>query len=70
MTMTDKPDTALRGEAAWRAAKQRVADNNEAAFARAREEQAVRRERTVDRERAAARKEASELPHQPTPPAE
>ena len=36
-----KPTEPLRGDAAWRAAKKDVADRNEAAYARGREERAA-----------------------------
>ena len=37
-----KSDEPLRGEAAWKAAKKGVADRNEQAYARGREERAAR----------------------------
>ena len=62
---TRSPDVPLRGEAAWKAAKQRVADRNEAAYRRGRAERADADARDAERRRDAERKERSELPSQP-----
>lgn len=63
--MTDKNEAPLRGDAAWQAQKRRIADNNEAAHARGREQREDDAERAREGERTAARKEAESLPHQP-----
>lgn len=64
--MTKKPVEPLRGDAAFRAAKQRVAEKNEAAYARGRAERAARDAATLSRRREAERREADDLPTQPT----
>ena len=63
--VTKKRDEPLRGEAAFNAAKRRVAERNEAAYARGRAERATRDAAILDRRRAADLREAAELP---TPP--
>ena len=66
--MTQKqPDQPLRGEAAWKAAKQRVADSNEAAYKRGREQRAESEAKAQASRRSADRKDAEQLPVQPTP---
>jgi len=60
-----KDDTPLRGEAAWKAAKQDVAKRNEAAYARARKERTERDTAARKREMAAERREFANLPKQP-----
>ena len=60
-------DEPLRGEAAWKAAKQDVANRNEAAHARARKERTERDNAMRARQAAAERREFANLPHQPTP---
>ena len=65
--MTDKPETGLRGEAAWKAEKQRISDRNDAAYARGREQRAGDDAKADDRRREAARREDAQLPEQPTP---
>lgn len=62
-----KQDEPLRGEAAFRAAKQRVAERNEAAYARGRAERAASDAAVLSQRRAAEQREAEELPTQPTP---
>ncbi len=64
--MTKKQEEPLRGEAAFKAAKQRVAERNEAAYARGRAERAAGDAAARDRRRAADRREAAQLPSQPT----
>ncbi|HEX8082751.1 MAG TPA: hypothetical protein VF529_00575 [Solirubrobacteraceae bacterium] len=64
--MTKKPDEPLRGDAAFDAAKRRVAERNEAAYARGRAARAAGDAAFSDRRRAAERREATELPSQPT----
>ena len=65
--MTDKDETPLRGDAAWRAAKQRVSDNNDAAYKRGREKREAQHEQENERRRSAARRENAQLPEQPQP---
>ena len=55
----------LRGVDAWMAAKQRVADHNEATHARAREERAGDDLAFKQRQREADSKDAETLPGQP-----
>jgi hypothetical protein len=50
-----KPSEPLRGEAAWKAAKKKVADHNEAAYARGRRERAARHAAWVARRQEEAR---------------
>lgn len=64
---TDKDGTPLRGDAAWRAAKQQVAERNDAARARGREQRNAADEVVKRRRDAAARRELSDLPVQPEP---
>ena len=54
-----------RGLAAWKAAKQRVADRNEAAYARGRKERADRNVRFGIERRAAERRADANTPKQP-----
>jgi hypothetical protein len=61
--MTEKGSTAPRGEAAWKAAKQRIADRNEAAYARGRRERAARDAEAALRRRDADRLDAANRPH-------
>lgn len=63
--MSKEPTTPQRGDDAWKAARQRVADNNKAAYARGRQERAARDADAADRRRAAERREAVNLPTQP-----
>jgi hypothetical protein len=64
-TMGKEAPEPLRGDAAWKAAKQRVADNNEAAYARGRAERAARSARAQDQRRAADRKDRARLSREP-----
>ncbi len=59
--MTDKGSTAPRGEAAWKAAKQRIAERNEAAYARARRRRAARDAEDARRRREDERRDAASL---------
>ena len=59
------PQETLTGDAAWRAVKQQVADNNEAAHKRGREERAEREAQSFARQREADRRERATLPTQP-----
>jgi hypothetical protein len=56
----------LTGEAAWKAAKERIARNNEATHARAREARVVRDAEAAARRLAAEREEFRSRPVQPT----
>ena len=60
-----KPLEPLRGEAAFKAAKQDVAERNEKAFARGRKERAARQSAWVARRHTEEREASSHLPHQP-----
>jgi len=62
MSETNEPP---RGEAAWRAAKDRVAKANEAAYARGREERAADAAEAAGRRRLADRQSLKNLPKQP-----
>jgi hypothetical protein len=66
--MGTKADEPLRGEAAWRAQKQRIAANNDAAYARGRKERAAENAEASKRRRAADKQDAKSLPKQPTSP--
>jgi hypothetical protein len=55
----------LTGEAAWKAAKERVAKSNEATYARARAARAERDEAAAARRLAAEREERRHRPVQP-----
>lgn len=65
--MTDKNEPALRGDAAWRAAKDEIAKRNDAA----RKSGAARRDRedqrAVERQRANDQRDRENLPTQPAP---
>ena len=63
--MAEKNEEPLRGEAAWRAEKERVAARNEKAYARGREWRKSTADAARARERAAERLEAASLPSQP-----
>jgi hypothetical protein len=63
--MTKASPEPPRGEAAWKAAKQRIADNNEAAYARGRRDRAARNAQAVDERRASDRRDRQKLPTQP-----
>ena len=55
----------LRGDAAFRAAKKQISDNNEAAYARGRQERAARNAQAIDKRRAADRETRGKMPRQP-----
>ena len=65
--MTDETQPALRGDAAWRAAKDEIAKRNDAA----RKAGAARRDRedvrAAERKRAMDRRDEANLPTQPDP---
>ena len=56
-----QPETPKRGEAAWRAARDAIADRNEAASKRARAARQVRYDEETARRNAAERRERAEL---------
>jgi hypothetical protein len=66
--MSDEAQGPPRGEAAWKAAKQRIAANNDAAYARGRKERAAENAEASKRRRAADKQDAKSLPKQPTSP--
>ena len=55
----------LRGHAAWKAEKERIAERNEAAFARGRQERTARDAAAMEDRRAAEKSERANLPSQP-----
>jgi hypothetical protein len=63
--MTGEAKEPLRGDAAWKAEKQRIAANNDAAYARGRKERAAKHAEASKRDRAAAKQESKNLPKQP-----
>jgi hypothetical protein len=65
---TADTDAPLRGHAAWLAEKQRIADNNEKAYAQARARRDVRVADIHRNAREIERRQDAHLPTQPTPP--
>jgi hypothetical protein len=65
--MSEQTNDPPRGEAAWRAAKLRVQQANEAAYARGREERAADAAEAAGRRRTAERQATKNLPKQPHP---
>jgi hypothetical protein len=63
--MSQQPNEPLRGEAAFRAAKERVQKANEAAYARGRKERAADAADAAGRRRTAERQGMENLPKQP-----
>ena len=63
--MAEKHQEPLRGEAAWRAEKERIAARNEKAYARGLERRKATADAARARERAAERVEIASLPSQP-----
>ena len=63
--MPEKPELELRGDAAWKAEKDRIAKRNEAAYARGRAERDSEETRASERRHAADMKEREELPSPP-----
>jgi hypothetical protein len=61
----DDKSAAPRGDAAWRAAKQAIAERNDAAHARVRKERAQNDAAMRARQVAAERREIANLPKQP-----
>lgn len=64
--MTRQPNEPLRGEAAFRAAKERVQKANEAAYARGRAERAAENAAALERRRQIEQAGMRHLPRQPT----
>jgi hypothetical protein len=64
--MSDPTQDPPRGEAAWKAEKQRIAANNDAAYARGRKERAAQDAEASARRRAAEKQDSRSLPKQPT----
>ena len=65
--MTDEAQGPPRGEAAWKAAKQRIAANNDAAYARGRKERDAQDAEAAKRRRAADVADAKNVPTPPKP---
>ena len=63
--MSDEAQGPPRGEAAWKAEKQRIAANNDAAYARGRKERAAENAEASARRRAADKQDTKSLPTQP-----
>jgi hypothetical protein len=63
--MSQETSEPLRGEAAYRAAKQRIEKANEAAYARGREERAADAAEAATRRRQTERQGMKNLPTQP-----
>jgi hypothetical protein len=63
--MTTEKGAPLRGEAAWKAAKQRIADRNDAAYARGRKERAAQEAAARARRADADRRSDANLPQPP-----
>jgi len=66
--MSDQAQGPPRGEAAWKAEKQRIAANNDAAYARGRKERAAENAEASKRRRAADKQDSKNLPKQPSSP--
>ncbi len=66
--MSEQPQDPPRGEAAWKAEKQRIAANTDAPYARGRKARAAKNAEASARERAAAKQESKNLPTQPKKP--
>jgi hypothetical protein len=65
--MPKNPDKPLRGEAAWKAAKAEIAQRNDAARTRGRQQRAASEAAELARRRAADAHEREHLPVQPRP---
>lgn len=63
--MSEKATEAPRGDAAWRAQRQEIADRNEAAYARARDARNARDADALKRRRDEDRRDAGNRPKQP-----
>ena len=66
--MTQDKNASLTGDAKWQAERKQVADNNDAAYKRARKEREERDAVVHARRRDAERREFADLPTQPTRP--
>jgi hypothetical protein len=64
-TSKDEAREPLRGHAAWKAEKERIAERNEAAFARGRQERTARAAAAMEGRRAAEKRERASYPSQP-----
>lgn len=64
--MSAEPTQRLTGEAAWRAAKERIAKRNAATHARARDARLAREAAAAERRLAVEREERARRPVQPT----
>ena len=62
---SSSPKEPLRGEAAWKAAKQKISDRNEEAYARGRKERTERDHAQMARRIAQEREADRSLPRQP-----
>ena len=65
--MTDENQPALRGDAAWRAAKDAIAKRNDAARKTGAAQRDREDQRAVERQRALDRRDRENLPTQPDP---
>lgn len=65
----EKSTTPLTGDAKWRAERKAIADNNEAAYKRARKERDAQDAAVHARRRETEQREMAELPTQPVRPA-
>jgi hypothetical protein len=63
--MTAKDKEPLRGDAAWRAARQAIADRNEAAYARSRKERDERDAAAASRRHVQEKLDSQSTPKQP-----
>ena len=63
--MSARSAEPLRGEAAWKAEKERIAKRNDAAYARGRQERADSAVAAATRRAAAERQDAASRPTQP-----
>lgn len=59
--MAKEEPEAPRGEAAWKAEKKRIADRNEATYARGRQDRAARNAQAADKRVAAEKRELASV---------
>ena len=64
----DEPREPLRGHAAWKAEKERIAERNEDAYARGRRERTARDAAAMETRIAAEKRDRANLPSQPRGP--
>jgi hypothetical protein len=64
-TSKEEAREPLRGHAAWKAEKERIAERNEAAYARGRQERTARHAAVMENRVAEERRERANLPSQP-----